>query len=308
VHTLYPAAQIADVSGPGGEPAFRTVLLTPDETSARAGLALGARRTDGGVTDLGRADPFAGRSDLPADTARLLWSGAIYWPVDRPVPVTVTASQPTTVTFGDTPPIVIPAAGSLTSTIALPRGWQPVRIEEAPVPERKLVIALGPPGARPLTRWAFRPDAEPQGLSATYRRGDGKSVHAIDPQLDAFAVEDRFDPDSDLLVRMPFTASWRGALRVDAPGRYEFEALGSGPYAVRLDGQTLFTATPSQPELPALSRAARTLEPGLHPIEVDFDSTKAAHTTRRLFQLFWTPPGGTQQLIPPTNFAPQASG
>ncbi len=307
LRTLYPGAMITDVTDRGGQRVFRTVLLTPDDVRARTGLALAARRPDGGTTEVGRADPFA-PLDAPPDTIRLLWSGSIYWPVDRPLPVTVEAGQATVVTLGDTPPIIVPSAGALTSTITLARGWQPVRIEEAAAPQRRLRITLGPPGAKPLSRWDFRPDTTPEGLIARYRRGDGKSVHAVDPQLDAFAVEDRFPPESELLVRMPFTVSWRGALRVETPGRYEFEALGSGPYAVRLDGAPLFAATPSTPEQGAMSRAQRQLEPGLHPIAVDFDSTKPAHTTRRMFQLFWTPPGGAKQLIPPTNFVPQAGG
>ena len=306
-HTLYPDAPISDVGGAGGEPLlFRTLLLTPDAVRARTGLALAARRADGTTTDLGRADPFAEPVDLPPEAAGLSWSGSVYWPTDGALAVTVDAGQPTTVTVGDTPPIVADGHGPVTTTITLARGWQPLRIEESAVDaaQRRLAIGLGRGGAVPLNRWNVRPESAREGLSATYTREDGSLLHAVDPQLNAFAVEDRFPPESELLVRMPFTARWRGALRVDTRGTYQFEGLGSGPYAVRLDGAPLFAATPSMPEQPALARATRPLAPGLHPIEVDFDCTKKAHTTRRLFQLFWTPPGGTKQLIPPTNFAP----
>src|SRR5262249_7286800 len=81
-----------------------------------------------------------------------------------------------------------------------------------------------------------------------------------------------------------------------------FEAIGSGPFAVRLDGQPLVASAPQVPDEPVSAAAARQLSAGEHPIEVEYDSSQPAHTTRRIFQLFWTPPGGTQQLISPTTF------
>jgi hypothetical protein len=232
---------------------------------------------------------------------RLLWSGSVYWPRKGPLGVTVEARQATVVSIGVHPPIVNPGTTIKPVSLEMPRGWHPLRIEEAVAPQRKLMIAIA---AERLTRWNLRPESTREGLRAVYTREDGSTVEAIDPQLNAFAVEDRFPPDSDLMIRMPFTATWRGALRVDTAGRYRFEALSSGPFAVRLDGQQLFAGAPQMPEQPAAARADRELAAGLYPIEVDFDSRKKAHTTRRVFQLFWTPPGGTKQLIPPTNFVP----
>jgi len=304
VQSLYPGAAVRDITGPGGQPMFfRTITLTPDDVRARTGLALTAKRADGSSVEVGRADPFAEHVEAPPDAARLSWSGAVYWPTDRPQEVIVDADQSTTLTLGAAPPIVAGGSGPVSALVTLRRGWQPVHIEEPARPRRRLAIALVENRSQvPLTGWAFRPDTAREGLLATYTRPDGTSVSAVDPQLNAFAVEDRFEPPNDLLIRMPFTATWRGALRVDTPGTYQFEALGSGPYTVRLDGQTLLTGAPAEPEQPALSQQARQLDAGRHPIEVDFDSTKPAHTTRRMFQLFWTPPGGTKQLIPPTNF------
>jgi hypothetical protein len=300
---LYPDAVFADVTGPNGEPLFfRTAQLSFDELRARSGLAVSARGRDGRTVELGRGDPFAEGLEVPADAEALLWSGSLYWSGDRSLGVTVDADQHTVVTIGDHPPIVAEGGRSKPVNFVLPRGWHPLRIEEHVAPRRRLSIAVA---SEPLTRWSLRPDAAREGLVATYARTDGVVIQAIDPQLNAFAVEDRFPPHSELLVRMPFTATWRGALRVDTPGDYLFEAQGSGPYAVRLDGTPLLANTPAIPEQPVLARAARTLAPGLHPIEAHFDSTRKAHTTRRLFQLFWTPPGGSKQLIPPTQFVPE---
>jgi len=288
-----------------GQHVFTTVRLTPEQVRPHTGLALSATLRDGSRRELGSADPFAEQVEVPPDTKQLRWTGSVYGPSDRPVPVTADANRHTSVTFGDAPPLVSEGAGPIASTIVLPRGWQPITIEEPVVRRRRLAIQLTPAGRlEPLTRWQFRPDSASEGLAATYTLGDrsATAVHAIDPQLNSFAVEDCQPRVNALLVRMPFTASWRGALRVDTPGPYAFQAIGSGRFAVRLDGQPLLGNAPNLPDEPVSAIAERQLSAGAHPIEVDFDSSTPARTSRRIFQLFWTPPSGSEQLIPPSNF------
>ena len=265
------------------------------------GLSLTAVQSDGSSVQLGRRDPFAAPLDTPPGTTRLTWTGSIYWPSDRPLMLAIDAGQPTTVSLGDTPPIVTDAAHALKPKITARRGWQPLRIDEDVTADRRLSMTVA---GRPVTEWQLRPETTSQGLLATYLPADGAPVHTIDPQLNAFAVEDRFPPQDGPIMRMPFSANWRGALMIDTPGQYQFEAHGTGPYSVRLDGTMLVEAAPPVPEQPALARALRTLEPGPHPISVEFDSSKKAHTTRRVFQLYWIPPGGQKHLIPPSNFVP----
>lgn len=303
---LYPNAVVRDVTGPNRQPLFfRAVELAPDEVRARNCLILSAQRADGSSVVLGCADPFAEDLTIPPDAVRLSWTGNVYWERERTAGVTVDPAHHTSVTIGDGAAVASEGGKSKPVSLQLPRGWQPIRIEETAAAHRALKISIA---SVPLTRWSFRPESAREGLNATYTREDGSTVAALDPQLNAFAVEDRFPPESELLVRTPFTASWRGALNVETAGTYQFEALGSGPYSVQLDGAELFASAPSAPEQPAMARAARTLAPGLHPIAVEFDSRKKAHTTRRVFQLFWTPPGGTKQLIPPNRFVPQSTG
>jgi hypothetical protein len=298
---LYPHAQVRDVTGPNGQPVFfRAVVVTPEDVRAHSCLSLSAQRADGSTADLGCVDPFAEHLDAPADATKLIWTGSVYWPRSLSLGVIVDAATHTTLTIENQRPVVSDGAKSPPIPIKLARGWHALRIEETPGANRRLKISIS---AEPLASGSFRPESG-EGLLATYKRSDNTSMQVIDPQLNAFAVEDRFPPDSDLLVRMPFTVTWRGALRIEQPGNYYFEALGSGPYTVRLDGSQLLADAPKEPETPAMARAGRVLSAGLHPIEVDFDSTQRAHTTRRLFQLFWTPPGGAKQLIPPSAFTP----
>jgi len=306
LQALYPSASVeTPLTGAGTPGIFRSVIVQPEEARRRTGLSATAQRADGSTTGLAESDPFVARIQLPPGIDRVAWRGRVYWPYPRPLAVTVAAGQPSTIRFGDAPPIVADGLGPSTGTITLPRGWQPVEIVEAAAPRRRFAITLAmPTGNLDLTRWDFRPESAAEGLVGRYVLQDATSIHAIDPQLNAFAVEDRFAADDNPLVRMPFRATWRGALRIDTAGAYSFEAVSSGPYQVQLDGAPLLADAPEKPEEPKTTPVEKTLSAGLHPIAVDFDSTKSAHTTRRLFQLFWTPPGGTKQLIPPTNFVP----
>jgi hypothetical protein len=304
IRSVYPEAEISDTGADGRPLPFRAVHLAPEAVAARAGLAVSATRDGAAPVAAGIADPFGASPNGTEAAHRLVWTGSVYWPHDKPLGVVVDAGQPTTVTVADAPPISADGQKPTPGIVTLPRGWQPLRIEEQVGDgPRRLAIFLNVQGTtQQVTRWNLRPDVTREGLSAFYQRPDGMTLQVIDPQLNAFAVEDRFQGNDVPFMRMPFTVSWRGALRVDRPGRYEFEAIGSGPYTITLDGEPLLAAKVDVPEQPASTQAVRVLEAGHHPIAVEWDSTKPAHTSRRLFQLFWKPPGGEKELVPPTNF------
>jgi hypothetical protein len=301
---LYPGSSVAQVSGPGGTPLFfRAVHIPPDLARQRSGLAVRGEPGRGAPHDAAPADPFA---PLPAELAGaelLEWSGSIYWPSSRALDLRVTAARPTTLTIGDAAPLAVAADQPAEVRLRLLRGWQPIRLEERGGGARRLALTLSGDGAvRQLSRWQLRPDAG-EGLRATYTQPNGAVVHAIDPQLNSFAIEGRTTSGDAPVARMPFTATWRGALRVDVAGEYRFEAIGSGPYAISLDGAPLLAAPNVVAEQPVETRQSRVLAAGLHPIEATFDSTRPAHTSRRIFQLYWTPPGGVRALVAPHHFA-----
>jgi hypothetical protein len=301
IRSLYPGAVVTDVRQPNGALLFRAVDLTPEDVRPRTGLTL-----QGAAAPPGAVDPFAPLPGIAAGT-RLTWTGQVYWPSDRPLGVGLRAAQPTVVQVGDAPPLVASGDGTpVDAILTLPRGWQPIRIEETAGAARALELQLGGDGpAQTLSRWQLRPDGERQGLRATYTiptfTEARETVAMLDPQINAFLVEQRFP---SARVRTPFRVEWRGALRVDTPGTYRFDAVGSGPYRAVLDGEPLFAVDAVVPERPEGAQAERSLVAGLHPIEVHFASPMLAHTTRRIFQLFWTPPGGTRALIPPTHLVP----
>src|SRR5262249_22056575 len=108
----------------------------------------------------------------------------------------------------------------------------------------------------------------------------------------------------DVPIRMPFTATWSGSLQADVAGTYLFEAVFSGPMLLTLDGEPIMQESVKIPEEPRTARITRTLTAGPHPLFALWDSTGKAHTSRRIFQLYWTPPRGKRALIAPTNFRP----
>jgi len=90
----------------------------------------------------------------------------------------------------------------------------------------------------------------------------------------------------------PAVIHWTGLLRVPSGGPYGFAIEAQGTSALRIDGASLEIG----PDL----LADRTLDAGLHPIEVDYRLTQG---DAKLI-LRWQPPGGTLQPIPARYLAP----
>jgi hypothetical protein len=132
-------------------------------------------------------------------------------------------------------------------------------------------------------------------------------LRTIDAQINAYAVEELLHAPYDVPVRMPFTMTWSGSVDVDVPGAYQFEAAFSGPTLVTLDGEPILQETVKIPEEPRTARAVRQLDKGSHTLFALWDSTRRAHTTRRIFQLFWQPPNGMRELIPPPRLHPASA-
>jgi hypothetical protein len=315
IRELYPHAETADAVRGTDQIMFRMLRTQPDDVRRRTGLQQTLYDDEGTVVSTALVDPFDAEPGLSG--GRVLWTGSIYWPTDKPVTlhIRVSVAQSDTrivvrladsaewqIVPGPQPQADGSKAAAADVPVTLARGWQPVRIEARGIQGLSISIQRGD---RVLTRWDARPEDTPEGLAVVYQRNGETIAQAVDTQLNAFAVDQFFQPPH---VRMPFVATWEGALRVVTPGDYKFEALGSGPYSVSLDGELLLHATDVIPEEPRLSRASRSLNAGLHPLAAYWDSTKPAHTNRRIFQVFWTPPDGERQLIPPSAFLRRTPG
>ncbi len=298
VHQLYPAAVLAEVSpGPEHQLIMRTVAISADALRQRAGLRLAGTTEDAGAA----MDPFG--AGAPAGRP-LQWRGQIYWPTSRPARLEIESDHPLHLELGGQT-VTMDAAGTTAASLQLPRGWLPVAIDEpAATPTRRLSIRIiDTTGVRLLSRWDFRPDTVWHGLRAEY--DDGHTVSAaIEPMLDLYSVETFFEPQT-MPVHAPFVFHAAGALLVDTSGTYGLEVHTTGPFDLSLDGVALLSATEVNPEEMITRKVERELTAGAHRIEVHYDGRRLANTTRRVFQLFWTPPGGeAARLVPPPHFSP----
>jgi len=309
VHALYPHTKVIDdIYARDNRLRFRELRLTPEDIAAQTGLQLTAYDKSDTVIAQRIADPFAGQPAVPTGAARLTWTGRIYWPTDRPVTLAIQVKQPTEVRFADAPVAQIPVPGS-NLTLRLARGWQLVSINEPATGEHGLSMLFRDAGTtRSVSAWDLNPNAVQEGLTAVYERNGQPVLHVIDPQLDAFAFTEEpvYVGENAPMVRMPFSATWVGALRITTPGTYKFEAQGTGTYAVRLDDAELVDAVHGSIKSygDRVSFAERRLAAGLHRIEARWTCNKPAHGLRRVFQLYWTPPDGKRELIPPSSFVP----
>jgi hypothetical protein len=308
---LYPHTEIIDdIFTPERRLRFRELRLTPEDVAAQNGLQLTVYDSSNAMITQRTGDPFASKVAVPTSAARLEWRGRIYWPTDRPVTLAVQVKQPTEVHLADAPVVqVTPPAANVALT--LPRGWQPLSITEPASGERALSMVVRYAGVtRPVTAWDLNPDPVEEGLTAVYERDGQPLLRVIDPQLNAFAFTEEpvFIGANAPMVRVPFSATWSGALRITTPGTYRFEAQGTGTYSVRLDDTDLVEATHGSVRGYGDRGvfAERGLAAGLHPIEARWTCNKPAQGLRRVFQLYWTPPGGERELIPPPSFVPGA--
>lgn len=318
LRSLYPNAQIRQIGQDRHRLAVAEVPM-PD-LLAMSGLRL-RRLTPQGAVDLGVVDPFAPREhacDFPSAKASspqaptpspctLEWSGSIYWPYSTDVGMHLQGDGIEEVVLAG---VVLPLQEGLSvARVRLPRGWQPISIRQT-VHELRPWSLLWRSGGELMTarRGDFMPDANRHGLSATYDRDGRRLDEVVDSQLN-YVVDERFFELSPLLrLRLPFDVRWRGKLRVDKPGKYEFELQAAGDANVHLDQRPLIDVVDLPQDRVATRTVERALDAGLHDISATWKA-RAPYpgTPIAAFQLYWTPPGGDKQLIPPTNFVPEAT-
>jgi hypothetical protein len=108
---------------------------------------------------------------------------------------------------------------------------------------------------------------------------------------------------------MPFQVHWEGVLRVERSGHYRIQLETNSRGRIDLNDRVLMELAETPADKHVVTRTAdRQLEAGLYPIVADWDTGPAyAPYPRAIFQLFWIPPGGELQLIPPPAFVPPQS-
>jgi hypothetical protein len=92
-----------------------------------------------------------------------------------------------------------------------------------------------------------------------------------------------------------YAARFHGKILVEAAGEYQFLLRAHAGARLQIDGQTIAETAGATGEY-ADAAANATLSAGAHRIEVTYYESGGAST----LQLFWTTPGGTQAVVPPS--------
>ena len=118
------------------------------------------------------------------------------------------------------------------------------------------------------------------------------------------AAFSRIDPDLRLYFHItplprPYTVEWTGKIAIPQTGLYAFGLESIDASALWIDGEPVVAAETSN----QYAEGATQLEAGLHDIRVRFaDATDHTH-----INVYWLPPGGSRQIIPPAVLFPPQS-
>jgi len=121
--------------------------------------------------------------------------------------------------------------------------------------------------------------------------------------IDEFAVARFFASPRRLPFDAPYATRWHGALRIPVAGRYYFELVCSGPCSVQIGDATHCRIDAALPEQPQRCEGQRELSAGVVALQAQWEAVASPHSSRQIFQLYWSPPDGQRELVPPDAFA-----
>jgi 4-amino-4-deoxy-L-arabinose transferase-like glycosyltransferase len=291
---LYPSAQFEvlpiDSNFP---PSAYVVELKPSDVASLQGLDF--RYWAGDDWD-GQATPVAsGRSPVvdvswpdrksPAPPFVAEWSGVLYAPAYGQYTLAVEAPGRVALTLdGQT----VEGSGALSTTPLLALGNHSLRLRAAGGQGHVRLTwqpATGEPGVIP--QWAL------YSLPVTAHGLLGK--YYPNPDWQGTPALERVDPLLDVYFHLtplprPYSVEWTGALEVPYGGVYALGLRSVDQSQLYLDGQLLVSAT--QPD--QIIQELATLRAGLHDLRITFKD----QTSRTRIHLYWTRPGGEQEIIP----------
>jgi hypothetical protein len=314
LHTLYPHARIESVTGPqGGNALCFAVTIPPTDRDAPYHVDVTIRDASGAQTvmtsttgidvDWGQAVPPSAQLPL-----QVTWRGALRPPASAVYHVRVdqSAGPPDGVHLALAGREIDPA-GENTFLIA---GRYPftltATVNQAAGLTRLLWTAPGAADAPPARETPvpavalLSPALGAHGVTAIYRRGSDPAgpvgLMREEPGVNWFHF---YTPFADT---GPFVGEWRGTLQAPQSGRYTFTVDIGGEPGLWIDGAPVTWAPAGRSTLNVpLYQGTVTLAAGPH----TFRFQDIAPGWREPCFLFWTPPGGTQQLIPAEAFQPE---
>ena len=147
----------------------------------------------------------------------------------------------------------------------------------------------------------FTLGANRSGLSAEYYnstdRKEAAVLERIDPTIDFLWPE---NPPAPGVQNDNFSVRWSGSLVAPVSGEYVFAAKADDRASVKIGKNTYEATYKGDGILGSVKLEARKPVP----IEINFEQDNG----NKYVQLFWTPPGGKQQIIPTSALIPTKSG
>ena len=304
---VYPRAQVLVDRSPSGNPMVHTILVSPEEIRGVQGLR--ARYFAGQATD---GPPVLTRTERQLDGAKVpdavrlaspwaaQWDGVLIAPVWGDFEFSLDSPSSSSMRI-DGKTVLAEGSGERHAIVPLCQGRHPIWVS-AKGGERTVRLAW----RRPYKAWEPPPDFQvvtpldlfqsfsvrAGGLVGEYHSGKDTSgpiaFSRIDPFIDFYF---HYQP-----LARPWAVHWSGFLQADVPGNYEIGLRVRGKAEIFLDGQLLL----SQPEPTDYAGVKVDLSAGRHSLGLTFlDQLDGSR-----IHLFWTPPGGQSQIVPPEALLP----
>lgn len=307
LRAVYPGGHEEVVKSSDGTPRFTAYKLGPAliasfHTLRTTYLGAGGRSVERNEPNLGtRPSGSAAPAWRPPPglvyPSRVVWEGSLVAPAYGRYHFTLFAESGARLSLDDAVAIVSP--GKSDGGAFLAKGLHHVRLSGL----------LQGPGTGIAVTWAYEAGvAQPIERRLLFRDGLGgltgeiwtdatahlpslpagrPSVRRVDP-----AIGFREARDDRSFGQGPFVARWRGLLRAESSGQYLFETPSNGSSMLSIDGHPL---------LPGPAGAPVALEAGPHALELLYHWEK----DRARLELYWTPPSGRRELIPPAALSPE---
>jgi hypothetical protein len=184
--------------------------------------------------------------------------------------------------------------GESSAQVVLAEGNHALRITATGV-EGHFELAWQPPGGEEevVPSWAlYAPPVTPDGLLGRYYpNGDWQAPLAFARIDERLGVYYHIAP-----LPMPYTVEWEGQILIPESGEYVFALQSIDESVLYIDGQEVLASR----QRDEYDQAGLDLEAGYHDLRLRY----AARTHHMHVDLYWTPPDGTREIIPPEVLLP----
>jgi hypothetical protein len=184
--------------------------------------------------------------------------------------------------------------GESSAQVVLAEGNHALRITATGV-EGHFELAWEPPGGEEqvVPPWAlYAPPVTPNGLLGRYYpNGEWQAPLAFARIDERLGVYYHIAP-----LPTPYTIEWEGQILIPESGKYVFAIQSIDESVLYIDGAEVVTSR----QRDEYDQAGLDLEAGAHDLRLRY----AARTHHMHVDLYWTPPGGTREIIPPEVLSP----